>query len=332
MTVRIGLIAASNIATEAIVEPARGIDGVEVVSVASRSPDRASQAASEWGLPGWHSSYDELLADPSIDAAYVATPAALHRKWAIAGLAAGKHVLIEKPLAANAGDARLILEASEESDLVAMEAFHWRYHPLVQQMRDVLDSGELGEIEEVSAEFLLDEGKIPRNDIRWQLELGGGALMDLGIYPAGWVWWVMGERPTVVAARAVCPVEGVDGRFEADLFWDGGVTGSIVASMIEPGTVFDTGLVVTGSEGVMTVLNPLAPQRGSSITVDAGDDRRVMPVSPTATYHHQLIAFRDAIVTEEPFPTTIEAGWQMMGLLDDCYRAAGLSPRPSRAD
>ncbi|HEX6286235.1 MAG TPA: Gfo/Idh/MocA family oxidoreductase, partial [Acidimicrobiia bacterium] len=99
VTLRIGLLAASRIADRAIVQPATGIEDVAVTAVASRSADRAEAAASRWGLDTWYDSYEGLLSSPDIDAVYVGTPNSLHRRWTVASLASGKHVLVEKPLA-----------------------------------------------------------------------------------------------------------------------------------------------------------------------------------------------------------------------------------------
>lgn len=329
MTIRLGLVAASRIADEAVVAPAREVAGVEVVAVAARSGDRARQAAERWGLDRWFDSYQALIEDPEIDAIYIGTPASLHRRWGIAALEADKHTLVEKPLASNGADAQLLVDVGERVDRVAMEAFHWRFHPLAQQMREIIDSGDLGEIERVDGAFLVGEEIIPRDDIRWQLHLGGGAMMDLGIYPAGWLWFVMGERPNIDSATAVCPVDGVDGKLAVNVSWPGGTTGTMTASMMEPGRHFEVSLRVSGSRGTMSVINPLAPQRGASLTVSIGPDISRHEVATTSTYFHQLEAFRDAIEHGAPFPTTLEAGRQMMELLDDCYLAAGLEPRPS---
>jgi predicted dehydrogenase len=103
----------------------------------------------------------------------------------------------------------------------------------------------------------------------------------------------------------------------------------MAASMMEAGRFFESSLRVFGSLGTMSVVNPLAPQRGSSLDVSIGSDIVTHEVATTATYRHQLEAFRDAVEHGAPFPTTLEAGWEMMQLIDDCYRAAGLEPRPA---
>ena len=337
-----GLLAASRIATKAVIEPAELIDAVTVAAVAARSADRAAEAAQRWGAAQSFGSYEELLSS-DVDAVYIGTPAALHRQWATATLEAGKHLLCEKLLASNAADAQAIADASTdaaERGVVAMEAFHWRYHPYAEQIRSVLTSGELGDIERVTTRFDIQDGLIKRSDIRWDLALGGGALMDLGCYNVQWLRFVgevleLGD-PAVVSASAVCPVEGVDGSLEAELAWGDGPTGYLHTSMIadnegDEGLIGGTvaNLIVHGSNGTMTARNPLAPQNGAELIVETSDGgRRTEEVASSTTYYHQMLAFLDAIRNGVPFPTTIASGVQNMAIIDDCYRAAGLEPRP----
>lgn len=331
MTIRLGLLAASRIAQQAVINPARDVDGIDVVAVAAREQARALEWAERWSLPLAYGSYRELIDSDDVDAIYIATPASMHREWAIAAIAAGKHVLCEKPFAANADDARLIADAANASDVVVMEGFHWRYHPMTAQIRQVIDSGVLGRIDRIEARFDIQEGIIPRSDIRWDLPLGGGALMDLGCYPVQWVRFAAGADPDVVSATADCPVDEIDGRLEAELRWPSGVTGSIHTSMIAPDGGVVTNLIVRGELGTMTAINPLAPQNGAGIVVETADQRSELEVATSASYYHQLVAFRDAIADGTPFPTTADDGVRNMEVIDACYRAAGLQPRPSLA-
>ncbi len=361
--IKLGLLAASRIANQAVVQPAAKVDGIEVTAVAARSAERAASAAAEWGADRSHGSYQELI-DSDVDAIYVATPAALHRRWAVAALEAGKHLLCEKPLAANAADAAAIAASAEiaaADGVVAMEAFHWRYHPFVDQIRAVLTSGELGTISRVTTRFDIAEGNIARSDIRWDLPLGGGALMDLGCYNVQWLRFV-GEtlgwgEPEVVSATADCPVEGVDGTLEAELTWSQGpasqgpasrgaaaggtVSGALRTSMIadfsdeNPEDVIGghiTNLVVHGDRGTLKATNPLAPQHGAALVVVGEDGRRFEEVPTSSTYDHQMVSFRDAIVAGKPFPTTMADGVANMAVIDSCYRAAGLDIRPTSTD
>jgi predicted dehydrogenase len=240
-------------------------------------------------------------------------------------------VLCEKPFAANADDARRIADAARGSDVVVMEGFHWRYHPFARQFRDVVESGVLGRIDRIEAAFDIPDGAIPRTDIRWDVPIGGGATMDLGCYAIQWVRHAAGEDPDVVSAEAVCPVEGIDGSLGAELRWPSGVTGRVHSSMIAPGDSVEAWLRVTGSEGTMLVTNPMAPQNGGSlISVDSGDRVWYQAGDPSnSTYFHQLVAFRDAVADGAPFPTTTDDGVRNMEIIDACYRAAGMEPRPA---
>jgi predicted dehydrogenase len=262
---------------------------------------------------------------------YIGTPVSLQQQPSIAAIAAGKHVLCEKPFAANADDARLIADAARATPgVVVMEAFHWRYHPYAQQIRDVLDSGVLGELRHVEAVFDIPDGHIGRHDIRWNFSLGGGATMDLGCYSIQWARFAAGPDPEVVSAEAVCPVDGIDGSLVAELRWPSGATGRVGSSMIARGNAVDAHLRVVGSDGEMMATNPLAPQQGGALlTVDSGGTTSTYEVDRSATYFHQLVAFREAIVHGTPFPSTADDGVRNMEIIDACYRAAGLEPRPS---
>lgn len=330
MSIRLGLVAASRIAQAAVVDPVPDVDGVELTAVGARDLDRAREAAAKWNLPHAYGSYTALINSDEVDAVYIGSPASYHRHSAIEAIEAGKHVLCEKPFAANADDARTIADAARAGDVVVMEAFHWRYHPYASQIRAVLESGVLGRLDRIEAVFDIPNGRIPTTDIRWDLSIGGGATMDLGCYSIQWVRFAAGSDPDVVSAEAVCPVPEIDGSLVAELRWPSGVTGSVGSSMIAEGDSVVAYLRVTGELGTMTAGNPLAPQNGGAvITVETADGTQRHEADRTSTYYHQLVAFRDAINDGTPFPTTADDGVRNMEIVDACYRAAGLVVRPT---
>lgn len=346
MTVRIGLVAASRIAHQAIYEPLRdpGVPGVELTAVAARDLPRAQEAAARWGAPLAFGSYRELVASPDVDALYIGTPAGLHRPWALAAIEAGKHALVEKPLANNADDARLIAAAADAyPGIVVMEAFHWRYHPVADRIVELIASGAIGRVVRAEGVFDVPIGQISPTDIRWDLALGGGATMDLGCYAIQWVRHAVAAcpetggditvLPEVVSASAVESAPGIDGSLVAELRWPSGATGAIQSSMILEGPQRVATLVVHGTAGTLTATNPLAPQVGAELRIDPSDGGapRVEQVDRSATYLHQLVAFRDAIVDGRPFPTTVADGVRNMQVIDACYEAAGLGIRPTLA-
>ena len=326
---RLGLIAAARITEPALVAPARELDDVSLAVVGARDLARAEQAANDWGVERAVGSYEEVIASDDVDAVYIATPAGYHRHWTIEALRAGKHVLCEKPFASNADEAREMVAVGRETGLILMEAFHWRYHPMVAQMQAILDSGAIGAVEGADAAFDLPEGEIAMGDIRWDLAIGGGSLMDLGCYPVQWLRWLLGPTLEVVSATAVCPVERVDGHIQAELRWADGRSATLSSSMIEPNGRTDVRLSVYGSEGTMIAMNPLAPQNGASITIETDSGREVLEVDSSATYLHQLVAFRDAIASGVHPVTSGDDSIQNMEVIDAIYAAAGIGPRPS---
>ena len=148
-----------------------------MAAVASRDVSRAQQAfAAEHGIAGVYGSYEVLIADPDLDAVYNPLPTALHGRWTRAALAAGKHVLCEKPFTANAAEACEIAELAAKSYRVVMEALHYRYHPFAIRVEQIIASGELGKLQRVEAVSCYWQRKL--SDIRYNYSLAGGALMD----------------------------------------------------------------------------------------------------------------------------------------------------------
>src|SRR5207302_2948709 len=149
--VRFGTLGAAAITPPALVRPAKKVPEATVIAVAARDRDRARKFASKHGIPRVHQGYDDLLADPDIDAVYIPLPNALHGVWTKRALAAGKHVLCEKPFTANAQEAADVAAAAAATDRVVMEAFHWRYHPMAERILAIVRGGELGELKRVEA-------------------------------------------------------------------------------------------------------------------------------------------------------------------------------------
>ncbi|MDT7798098.1 MAG: hypothetical protein QOI78_1531 [Actinomycetota bacterium] len=177
---RWGLLAAGTIAAEF----AAGVDeskhGV-LTAVAARSADRAGEFATRFEIPKAYGSYEDLLADPEIDAVYVSTPHPMHKEWAIAAAEAGKHVLCEKPLTVTAADAEEVIAAARKQDVFLMEAFMYRLHPQTRRLAELISSGAIGEVRAVDVTFSYagDDGEVARLG---DLALGGGGILDVGCY------------------------------------------------------------------------------------------------------------------------------------------------------
>ncbi len=233
---------------EAFVEGVRESERVEVVAIASRTLARAEAFAHAHGIARALGSYEALLADDGVDAVYVPLPNALHAPWSIAAARAGKHVLCEKPLAGSEAEARGMFEAAEARGVVLLEAFPFHFQPHTREIERVLSAGEIGELRYLQASFgftLKDAG-----NVRLDPALGGGALMDVGCYPASLSRLVFGRRPENVTASAVWTERGVDLTLGATLGYDGGAFAQIACSMAT--TVHRHALLVASAGAIET--------------------------------------------------------------------------------
>ena len=321
---RIGILGAARIAPLALIAPARANSQAEVLAIAARDAEKARRFAARHEIARVHNSYEALLADPQIEAVYNPLPNSHHGLWTLRALAAGKHVLCEKPFTANAQEAQRVAEAARASGLVVMEAFHWRYHPLAARLIEIVASGELGDLRHVEAQLcapLLKPG-----DIRYRGDLAGGAAMDMGCYCVSLVRALAGAEPRVVSARAKLSSPGVDRAMEAELAFASGASGRIVCSMFS-WRLLGVSARVVGSRGELRVLNPIAPQFFHRVAVKSASGRRRLQVKDGTSYGHQLAAFVRAVREGAPFPTTADDAVKNMAVIDAIYRAAGLEPR-----
>ena len=256
----IGILGAAGIAPAAVLRPALRRDDVVVAAVASRRDARGY--ADRFGIERAYDSYEKLLADPGVDLVYNALPPSLHAVWSIAALAAGKHVLCEKPFTMNAAEAERVVEAAERSGRRAIEAFHDHYHPLSGWVRRFLAEHGLGTVRRIEAVFT---GATPFDpaSIRHDPALGGGALMDLGCYPIHWLRAALGAEPEVRRAKARLNPLGADLEIEADLEFPGGVAARVFASMAE-GVALASTLHVEGERGCCTSTTWCSRRRGTA--------------------------------------------------------------------
>jgi predicted dehydrogenase len=294
-----------------------------VAAIAARDPRRAADFARKHGVDTVHSSYDELLADPSIDAIYNPLPNALHAEWTLKALAAGKHVLCEKPFTSNEAEAREVAAAAAASGLVVMEAYHYRYHALAEKMLEITHDGRLGDTTHVQTWMCFPLPKF--SDIRYSYPLGGGTTMDC-CYAVHAMRLVGPGEPKVVSASARLRSPDVDRAMEVAYRFDGGATGSSITSMWSS-RVFRFAIRVTGTRGELNVLNFIAPQYYNRLSVRTDGRKRTERVRGEATYNAQLRAFVSAVRDGTPFPTTADDAIVTMRLIDDIYRAAGLRLR-----
>ncbi len=321
---KFGVLGAATITPVALLKPARRTGRATVEAVAARDPARAQAFADKHGIARVAASYEELIHDPGLDAIYNPLPNGLHGYWTMEALKAGKHVLCEKPFTANADEARAVAEvASAHAGLVVMEAFHYQYHPLTKRLVEIVRSGELGNITNVDVAFSAPLWK--KGDIRYQLALAGGAIMDMGCYPVS-LLRLLAPGPRVNRAEAKLSSPGVDRAMDAHFSLTDGGSAHIGCSMFSS-SVLRMHAEVTGDNGKVSVFNPFAPHYLHRMKVTTSLGTRRERFSRKRTYDYQLEAFAAAVEDGAPFPTTAVDAIRTMELIDAIYLAAGLPIR-----
>jgi predicted dehydrogenase len=324
-----GTLGTSRITETALLEAARDVADVTVTAVAARDKSRAEAFALRHAIPAAYGSYDELLADPDIDAIYNPLPNSQHGPWTLKAIAAGKHVLCEKPFASHAEQAEQVAAAASAasgSGLVVMEAMHYRYHPLIARLRELV--AELGPVRHLQCwtSFVISD---PRN-IRYDYDLAGGALMDGGCYAIDCLRLLGGGEPAVTGGEAWGEARGeaADRAMAVRLAFPGGATGWFDSAFTRDGE-FRADVHVSCRDGQVWMQNFIKPHLGRVIATRNGSviaDEHA--TGDTTSYTYQLRAFAAAIAAGGPVPTSAAQAVATMRVIDDAYRAAGLARRP----
>jgi xylose dehydrogenase (NAD/NADP) len=278
--VRWGFLSTARI-NRRLLAAAEKTDAAEVVAVASRDSDRAEAYAVEHGISRSHGSYEALLEDSEVDAVYISLPNSLHVEWSVRALAAGKHVLCEKPLTRSPEEAEYAFEAADRAGRILMEAFMWRHSPQTAKLVQLVEGGVIGELQLVRATFSFPlEG---RRNIRLDPDLGGGALMDVGTYCVSAARLLAGE-PERVYGEQVIGDSGVDVLFTGVLRFPRGVLAEIDAGMYLPRR---DGLEAVGTEGSLVISDPWLAQR-LVLHLRRGESREEIALPPADPYRLEL--------------------------------------------
>lgn len=267
----------------------------ELIAIASRSREKAVAMAARHGIARPYDSYEALLADSEVEAVYVPLPNDLHAEWTIRALAAGKHVLCDKPAALTYGDAWRMAEAARAADRRLMEGFMCRHHPQHARIREIAYSGEIGEPVHFRGTFTYPAEGNTAGGIRWSRAHGGGALLDTGVYPVNAARLHFGpEEPVAVfAAAALDGASGVDRHSVATLEWADGRTASIEAGFDQ---VFTSRYEIAGRQGVVCAERAFqVGEAGVTITVRVGDDVRRETLPHFEQYALEIAHFGDCV-------------------------------------
>jgi predicted dehydrogenase len=327
-TVRWGVLGTGAIVRNHVFDAIRGAELCELYAVASRDGQRAAAAATANDIEFAYGSYEELLADPAIDAVYLPLPNYLHAPWIMAAADAGKHVLCEKPLTLDAAEAEAVTAHCHARGVLLMEAFMYRFHPAWVEARRLLAEGTIGRILDVAVWFGFRTTS--SNDYRLVREQGGGALLDVGSYAVNVSRMLLGDDPGAThAAARLDPVTGVDMTFSAVLDYGDAHCTFTCSLEHEP----DHRVRIYGTHGWLSIADPFncPPDHATTITIATGGDDhphhsllRTIAIDPANQYGLQATAFARAILSGEPSPLAPEDSIFNMRLIGRLFAAAGL--------
>ncbi|MGC1407195.1 MAG: Gfo/Idh/MocA family oxidoreductase [Candidatus Dormiibacterota bacterium] len=316
---RWGVLGAADIANKAVIPAILGAGGA-LVALASRDPKRGRDMAARFQIPRLCPSYEALL-EVDLDAVYIPLPNSLHRPWTLRAVAAGRHVLCEKPLALTAAEAMEMRRAAAEAGVVLAEAVMYRYHPRWQLIRELVADGSLGSLRHLQGTFTFPLG--PEPDVRWEQALGGGALYDVGSYLVNACRWLVGE-PTRVLARADLK-HGVvsDGSMLMEFETPRGPTSAELAYSFE--SAEHQRLELIGTEASLTIPKPFTAWHKEAIPLwmsptPGGTSRRI-PTPAADPYQKMVSAFIARVGGGALLPTEADDAELNLRVLDAGHRS-----------
>ena len=313
--VRWGILGTANIALAKVIPAMQRSPWCEIRAIASRDLAKAQRAAAELNIPHAYGSYEELLADNTVEAIYNPLPNHLHVPWSIKAAEAGKHVLCEKPIALSATEARTLIEARDRTGMRIQEAFMVRTHPQWLETRRLIHTGRIGSLRSIAGFFSYFNSD-PGN-IRNQLDFGGGALMDIGCYPITISRWIYNAEP-----------QRVLGLIERDAVFGTDTLTTAVLEFAEGHSTFTCStrlapyqrMIFHGTEGRIEVLIPFNAPNDQPTQILLNDKLIEIPVCDQ--YEIQGSLFSQAIRENREQPIPLEDAVHNMTVIDAVFKSA----------
>lgn len=315
--IRWGVLGAAKFARQHMGPAIHAADGGKLAALATRDPAKAQPFQAFCPDLKVHSDYDALLADPDIDAVYIPLPNAIHVEWTLKALAAGKHVLCEKPIAMTEAEFDQLIAARDASGKLAAEAYMIVHHPQWYKVRDLIAAGEIGELAHVTGAFSFDN-RADMGNIRNRPETGGGALRDIGVYIFGCTRFVTGQEPDSLDAR-IRYENGVDVFSDIQAAFPGFTYSAYVSTRMH----LLQEMVFHGTGGVIRVPAPFNAQTYGEARVELtqGLDRHVFRFPAERQYELQVAAFNRSAATGEDYPFPLEFCRGTQAMIDRAFAA-----------
>jgi predicted dehydrogenase len=319
MRVRWGVLSTANIGTGKVLPAMKQAEYCELLAIASRDLAKAEAAARTLGISRAYSSYEELLADPEVQAVYVPLPNHLHVPWSIRALEAGKHVLCEKPIGLTSEEGQKLLDASEQHPgLKIMEAFMYRHHPQWRKAKELVEGGQIGDLRTIQTFFSYHN--VDPHNIRNMADIGGGGLMDIGCYCISLSRWIFDAEP-----ERVLGIVEYDPTFKTDRLASGildfgrGTSTWTCSTQLSPFQRVN----IFGTEGRVEIEIPFnaPPDRPCRMWHQRGDEVKEIVFDVVDQYTIQGDLFSLAILNDTQVPTPLEDAVANMKVIEAVVRS-----------
>lgn len=268
--IRWGILGTGNIANS-FAEALTSLPAAEIKAVGSRTQDSAQQFAKKFGIPNIHASYESLVNDPDVDVIYVSTPHTYHKNNTLLALGAGKHVLCEKPLALNSLQVETMISTAQEKNLFLMEAMWMWFFPAIQETKHLIDSGKIGDVRLLTADFGFFKAFDPQHRL-FNPTLGGGALLDIGIYPLALALYLFG-KPDQYSGQAFLGKTGVDEQIHLSLLYGQKKSANLSATIR---AISPCEAVISGSEGFIRIHKDFWHPEKISLSLGRGEKEKII--------------------------------------------------------
>jgi len=316
---RWGVLSTSNIGRVAVNPAIQASHNGELVAVASRTEERAREFAEKSGIPTAYGSYEALLEDEGVDAIYNPLPNSLHLDWSIRAAEKGKHILCEKPLALDAAQCLEMEAAASANGVKLMEAFMYRFHPRTSRVVELVRGGAIGDLSQIRSSFTFPLKR--ETDIRWDAELGGGALMDVGCYCINVGRTLTGAEPVEVRAMANWHASGVDEQLAGSLRFENGVLAHFDCALnMERTEVYQA----LGTDGHLRLLKAFLPGTDDAVIeqFDAENNLTTLTVEGADEYQLMVEHFADCALNDLPLRYSAEEAALNMKVIEALYESA----------
>jgi len=318
---RWGILGCAGIAKKAVIPGIQQSETGIVAAIASRELKKATAVAQECGIATAYGSYEELLADGNIDVIYIPLPNHLHKEWTILAAAAGKHVLCEKPCALDAAEAHLMITACEAAGVQFAEAFMYRHHTRYDQIKAVIQSGEIGEIRGIHSSFTFNNADDHTN-VRYHRFMGGGSLYDVGCYPISAARYLLEEEPQAATVHALFSPghDDVDMMASGLIEFSGGVALTFDCGMW---AAFRNPLEILGTLGRIEIPSAFVTSgNNGSFFITTAEGRREVEVAQLNQYSLQADDMAYAVWGHKPMRFASRDAELNMKVLDACLQSA----------